>query len=174
MREFIETILNDYIIAKMQPFVGQSLGTYFRNEIPNAIYNTGIVNNSTHLVKGSVGKGNWAKIPWVGIFDPKITATAQDGVYIVYLLASDGNTLYLTFNQGSTVLKNHHGTKEAIKRMRQNASKIISQIDSRGFKTNIEFTLGDDANAELYQKGTIFIKHIAKGLYQQKKNSRLT
>ena len=163
MREFIETILNDYIIAKMKPFAGHSMGTYFRDEIPNAIYNTGIVNNSTHLVKGSVGKGNWAKIPWVGIFDPKITATAQDGVYIVYLLDSDGNTLYLTFNQGSTVLKKDYGKQEAIKRMRQKASKIISQIDSRGFETNIEFTLGDGDSAELYQKGTIFYKAYRKG-----------
>lgn len=163
MREFIETILNDYIIAKMKPFAGHSMGTYFRDEIPNAIYNTGIVNNSTHLVKGSVGKGKWAKIPWVGIFDPKITATAQDGVYIVYLLDSDGNTLYLTFNQGSTVLKKDYGKQEAIKRMRQKASKIISQIDSRGFETNIEFTLGDGDSAELYQKGTIFYKAYRKG-----------
>ena len=163
MREFIETILNDYIIAKMQPFAGHLMGTYFRHEIPNAIYNTGIVNARTHLIDGSAGKGNWATIPWIGIFDKRITNTAQKGIYIVYLLASDGNTLYLTFNQGSTVLKKHHGKQEAIKRMRQNASKIISQIDSRGFETNIEFTLGDGESAELYQKGTIFYKAYRKG-----------
>lgn len=51
---------------------------------------------------GSYGKGRWTDVPWIAIFDSRITVTAQKGVYIVYLLNKDTKTLYLTLNQGAT------------------------------------------------------------------------
>lgn len=66
-----------------------------RNDIPNAIYGTGIVDSTDYLVTGSVGQGNWAMVPWVCIFDRKVTTTAQKGVYIVYLLSKMGNRYIL-------------------------------------------------------------------------------
>ena len=56
MRELITKIFNEYIPAKGEPFAGHSMGVFFRNEIPNIIYNTGIVNSKTHLITGSVGQ----------------------------------------------------------------------------------------------------------------------
>jgi len=46
MKDFIETILDGYSTAKQETFAGHLMGTYFRNDIPNAIYSTGIVNSS--------------------------------------------------------------------------------------------------------------------------------
>lgn len=165
MRDFIETILNDYIAAKQEPFAGHPMGTYFRNDIPNAIYNTGIVKSSTHLITGSVGQGNWATVPWVCIFDRNITTSATKGVYIVYLLSKDGQTLYLTFNQGCTDIRKVNSKKETIKIMRDKAAEIISSIDSRGFRSDEDVNLGDGLTelAELYQRGIIFYKAYRKG-----------
>ena len=165
MRDFIETILNDYIAAKQEPFAGHPMGTYFRNDIPNAIYNTGIVKSSTHLITGSVGQGNWATVPWVCIFDRNITTSATKGVYIVYLLSKDGQTLYLTFNQGCTDIRKVNSKKETIKIMREKAAEIISSIDSRGFRSDEDVNLGDGLTelAELYQRGIIFYKAYRKG-----------
>ena len=83
MRDFIEKILNEYVLAKTEPISGHPLGAYFRNDIPIKIYGTGIVNSKDYLIEGSVGKGNWAMVPWVCIFDRSITTTATKGVYIV-------------------------------------------------------------------------------------------
>jgi len=165
MRDFIETILNDYIVAKQETFAGHPMGTYFRNDIPNAIYNTGIVKSSTHLITGSVGQGNWATVPWVCIFDRNITTSATKGVYIVYLLSKDGQTLYLTFNQGCTDIRKVNSKKETIKIMREKAAEIISSIDSRGFRSDEDVNLGDGLTelAELYQRGIIFYKAYRKG-----------
>ena len=165
MRGFIETILNDYIAAKQEPFAGHPMGTYFRNDIPNAIYNTGIVKSATHLITGSVGQGNWATVPWVCIFDRNITTSATKGVYIVYLLSKDGQTLYLTFNQGCTDIRKVNSKKETIKIMREKAAEIISRIDSRGFRSDEDVNLGDGLTelAELYQRGIIFYKAYHKG-----------
>ena len=133
MREFISKILNGYIPAKREIFAGHPMGAFFRNEIPNIIYGTGIVDSKTHLITGSVGQGQWATIPWICIFDRKITTTATKGVYIVYLLSKDGNTLYLTLNQGCTDIRSTHSKRETITILRKKAMEIASRIDARGF-----------------------------------------
>lgn len=165
MRDFIETVLNDYIAAKQETFAGHPMGTYFRNDIPNAIYNTGIVKSSTHLITGSVGQGNWATVPWVCIFDRNITTSATKGVYIVYLLSKDGKTLYLTFNQGCTDIRRENSKKDTIKIMREKAADIVSRINSRGFRSDEDVDLGEGLTelAELYQRGIIFYKAYQKG-----------
>lgn len=160
MRIFIKKILNEYIEAKKQIFANNPMGNYFRNSIPDIIYKTGIVDKNKYLITGSVGQGNWATIPWICIFDRSITTSATKGVYIVYLLSKDGNTLYLTFNQGCTEIRNSHNKNETIAIMRNKAAQINSLIDSKGFKNDENINLGDGLTelGLLYQKGTIFYK----------------
>ena len=165
MKQIVEKILNEYIDAKKAPFTGHPMGSFFRNDVPSFIYKTGIVDSKTHLITGSVGKGNWAMVPWICIFDRQITTSATKGVYIVYLLSKDGNTLYLTFNQGCTEIRNTHSKAETIKIMRQKAAEIVSQIDGRGFASDENINLGSGLTdlGELYQRGTIFYKAYRKG-----------
>lgn len=165
MKQIVEKILNEYIDAKKAPFTGHPMGSFFRNDIPSFLYKTGIVDSKTHLITGSVGKGNWAMVPWICIFDRQITTSATKGVYIVYLLSKDGNTLYLTFNQGCTEIRNTHSKAETIKIMRQKAAEIVSQIDGRGFASDENINLGSGLTdlGELYQRGTIFYKAYRKG-----------
>ena len=164
IRGIASKILNEYIHAKNEPFSGHGIGNYMRNEVPNLIYQTNLVDPSTYLVSGSVGQGNWATIPWICIFDRNITTSATKGIYIVYLFSKDCNTLYLTFNQGCTDLRKTLSKRDAIRVMRENAQKIRSQIDSRGFFIDENIYLGDDLTelAEMYQKGTIFYKKYQK------------
>ncbi|MGB7855018.1 MAG: DUF3578 domain-containing protein, partial [Pseudolabrys sp.] len=37
------------------------------------------------IVEGSAGKGPWAAVPWISVFDPAITTSATEGYYVVYL-----------------------------------------------------------------------------------------
>ena len=57
---------------------------------------------TVYKVKGSVGAGRWTDVPWIAVFDKRITTSAQRGVYIVYLLNKDTKELFLTLNQGAT------------------------------------------------------------------------
>ncbi|WP_051209396.1 MrcB family domain-containing protein [Butyrivibrio sp. WCD3002] len=165
LREVIDKFLNGYVDAKKEAFSGSPFGTFVRSEIPNAIYNTGLVDPQNYLITGSVGQGNWATIPWICIFDRSITTTATKGVYIVYLLSKTGESLYLTFNQGCTDIKNAHGKQGAIKIMREKAAEIASRIDDRGFNTDEKIDLGQGLTdlGEMYQKGTIFYKEYKRG-----------
>ena len=162
---FINKIFNEYIEAKQRDFAGNPMGNYFRNSIPEVLYKTGIVDEDKYLITGSVGKGNWATIPWICIFDKSITTSATKGVYIVYLLSKDGNTLYLTFNQGCTEIRKKHNRNETIEIMRNNAAKIVSMVDNRGFTSDENINLGAESAdiGVMYQKGTIFYKAYHKG-----------
>ena len=165
LREAIEKFVNEYAVAKTEIFAQHPFGSFVRSDIPKILYSTNIVDPDKYLITGSVGQGNWATVPWVCIFDRLITTTAQKGVYIVYLLSKDTNTLYLTFNQGCTELRRTHKKQEVIQIMRECANEIINSIDSHGFQTDEDINLGDSLGelAELYQKGTIFYKAYHKG-----------
>ena len=113
LTQSVSCFLEKYIPAKKQEFAGNPVGSFIRDKIPSLIYSTNIVDRHRFLIKGSVGQGQWATVPWICIFNQSITTTATKGVYIVYLLSSDGNSLYLTFNQGCTDIRNNHTKKES-------------------------------------------------------------
>ena len=152
MREFIEKIMNGYLPAKSEQFKDHPLGTYFRNDIPQIIYDTGIVDSDRYLVTGSVGKGNWADVPWIGIFLKEIAKSATQGVYIAYLLSKDSNKFYLTFIQGSTNKKPQA--------LQDNARDIKGRIQDKGFSSDGNIELGDNLSktAKGYIPATIYYK----------------
>lgn len=165
LRDVINKILNEYIDAKKEKFAKHQMGKFFKEEIPRVIYKTGIVSEESYLIKGSVGQGNWAMIPWIGIFDSRITRTATKGIYIVYLLSEDGNSIYISLNQGCTDIKAKHTKKDTIRIMNQNAKDIRAHIDARGFRSDNKAKLGESLTelGELYQEGMIFYKEYKKG-----------
>ena len=165
MKTVITRVLSDYSSARTEPFAGHPIGTFFRDEIPQRMYATGMVDPTTHLVTGSIGQGNWVESAWFAVFNRSITTSARKGVYIVYLLSKDGNKLYLTFNQGSASIRQSHSKAETIRIMRENAADLVSKIDSRGFRSDENISLGNNLTerAELYQKGTVFYTEYVKG-----------
>lgn len=165
MKAIVERVLSDYSNARTEPFAGHPIGVFFRDEIPQRMYATGMINPTTHLVTGSIGQGNWVESAWFAVFNRSITTSARKGVYIVYLLSKDGNKLYLTFNQGSASIRQSHSKAETIRIMREKAADLVSKINSRGFRSDENISLGNKLTerAELYQKGTIFYTEYVKG-----------
>lgn len=98
--ELISSAAREYQTAKQGPFKDASIGNKFRDEIPKELRNSTDLNE--FIVKGSIGKGNFADIPWITIMDQDITTSTTKGVYIVFLFSADGNKIYLSFNQGVT------------------------------------------------------------------------
>ena len=75
------------------------------------------------LVNISVGQGNWAAVPWIALLNTRITQSTQEGVYVVFLIATELDRIFLTLNQGTTNLVRDLGQREAQKRMLDVASK---------------------------------------------------
>ncbi len=160
MREQILRFMQESPTAKTQAFANHPFGVFVRTEIPEAIYNTGLVDQDKYLITASVGAGNWAMIPWICIFDRSITTSATKGVYIVYLLSKDSKRLYLTFNQGCTEIRNQHSRRETIQIMHDKATEIRSTISDQGFIPKCDIDLGEGLTelGILYREGTIFYK----------------
>lgn len=76
-------------------------GNFVRHDIAGELRKIARGVNSIYTSKGSVGQTKWTPVPWIAIFDERITNKATAGEYIVYLLNSETQELYLTFNQAS-------------------------------------------------------------------------
>ena len=166
LRSLFTYVLNNYLNAKNQPFANHPMATLIRNNFREEIYKTGFITTDKFVVTGSPGQGNWASVPWIGIFNKSITTSATKGVYIVYLFTSDCKSVYLTLNQGCTELKDTLGKNKAVEKMKKVAEEIIATIDSRGFSTgdHINLKVKDTHDLPyLYERGTIFYKEYKKG-----------
>ena len=104
--EYLIKFINEYKnvyedVWKSQNFK-HPLGEFIRKDIAEKFRELSILKAEYHVVKASCGAGKWTSVPWIAIFDKRITQSAQKGVYIVYLLNKDSKELYLTLNQAAT------------------------------------------------------------------------
>ncbi len=147
-------------------------GDFVRKEIVEDIKE--IVDQEHYYVKGSVGAGRWTDVPWIAVFDIRITKSAQKGVYIVYLLNKNSKELYLTLNQGATDVSqsnnnlgkdkltftgiasaNNHATNASLK---ERASTIRQSLEKQYQYEFAEINTGSlpyDSGCIYYKKYTI-------------------
>lgn len=98
--KFINEYASELADAKANEDYKRPFGDFVRQDIAGFVRDQ--VDEGLYKVKGSVGAGRWTDVPWIAIFDKRITTSAQRGVYIVFLLNKDDKELYLTLNQGAT------------------------------------------------------------------------
>jgi 5-methylcytosine-specific restriction protein A len=101
LRECIERVFTGYLNATNENFTEHPIAKFLRGEFRDTVAKS-VDDNDRLIFKGSAGQGVWAKGPWVGIFDPLVTSTAQGGYYPVYLFREDMQGVYLSLNQGMT------------------------------------------------------------------------
>ena len=120
MLEKIKTLITEYaqIYAKAWETLSfkHPIAATVRNDIAQEFRNLSFLDSDIYSVKASCGTGRFTAVPWIAIFDRRITDTAQKGVYVVYLLNKDTQELFLTLNQAAT------GT--TVSELRDNAKKI--------------------------------------------------
>jgi hypothetical protein len=111
------------------------------------------------LVTISVGQGNWASVPWIALLNTSVTRSTQEGIYVVFLIATGLDRIFLTLNQGTTNLVRDLGQREAQKRMLDVASKtrgLVSDLVAAGFVLDNQISLGGGGwLAKNYEIGTI-------------------
>jgi 5-methylcytosine-specific restriction protein A len=103
LREALSYIAANYRNATTQDIAGNAVAQFIRGDAAEVVRNA--LGNDHFQVTGSPGQGNWADVPWIGIFDPPVTTSATRGFYIVYLFAADMAAVYLTLNQGTTSVR---------------------------------------------------------------------
>lgn len=139
-------------------------GAIVRKEIAGAVRS--VVADDIYYVKGSVGAGRWTDVPWIAVFDTRITKSAQKGIYIVYLLNRTTKELFLTLNQGATDVAQDGLTTDGklvftgiasssgdvvLEKLKKRASAIRTQL-------NIDATTNIESGSPAYDAGCICCK----------------
>ncbi|WP_419513152.1 MrcB family domain-containing protein [Lactobacillus kimbladii] len=114
------------------------------------------------FVKGSAGQGNWAKIPWLGIFNKNMAKGPRQGFYLVYLFSEDMTKVYLSLNQGYTYFKKEY-KKDALSYIeiisKYFQKNLLQYYESRGLKLLTSIKLQSQVSRNTlgrgYQKGNI-------------------
>jgi len=115
--------------------------------------------------KWSLGKGVWAKVPWIALMNRNVTTSTQEGLYVVFLLAEDLSRVYLTLNQGMTQLVRSNGEAGAVRILRERASgyrAAVSELANHGFILGDQIDLKTgNWRAKNYQPSTIAFAEFA-------------
>ena len=136
--------MEHYLQAKRDSISKHPIAHLVTHEIPTIIRQFHFVNRERYLVEGSVGKGNWAAIPWIAVMDKTVTTSTQRGYYIVYLFSEDMKRVYLTFAQGVT-----ETPKDEMLQIKEEIRQIIPM--SENVKKDDEIDLGESKKAKDYK-----------------------
>lgn len=147
LREGFLQIMKEYLDAKTEKFAGHKLGLTVRNDIATEIIRLPFIDEKQYSVIGSVGKGNWATVPWIALMHKDITTSTQRGYYIVYLFSEDMQRLYLTIGQG--VMET---SKEEMQKIKEEIREQIHM--SQKVKKDDEIFLGTSSKAKGYANST--------------------
>ena len=125
LREAIERIMNEYPSARGEVFAEHPLAQYMRRDLPEILLSLMPLETDIRW-SASAGQGQWAEAPWIAALNELVTLTPQRGYYPVYLFSYDMSTVFLSFNQGVTILREEFGAGQA-RDILQHRAKIIRQ-----------------------------------------------
>lgn len=123
-------IMHELPERREQPFKNNPLKELLVDQLPDLIHSAFSLPPETFKITGSIGKGQFAEVPWLCVFISDITKTATKGYYIVFLLSADGQYCYMSLNQGWTFYKEKYGTKLARKKIQVAASYFVEELTS--------------------------------------------
>lgn len=126
----IQEIGNTYIEEKETgEFKGAPVGNLVKHKMVEELRN--IEELKEFKIKGSIGNGRFADIPWVAIMDTNITETTTKGIDVVFLFSSDGENVYLTLNQGATYFNEKKFKKSDIVKISNLIYKMLDSPESK-------------------------------------------
>lgn len=158
-------ILSNYLnIKTVTPFGSSNPIKPVFDRLELAFQNSQVVRSYPNLkVIASIGKGNWANVPWIAFLDDRETNTTQKGVYCVLLFRADMSGFYLTYQQGITDILEAHDRTEAYKILRQRAAQIrplTTGLTQFGFLFDNNIDLKTDGwRGVAYEHSTIAYKY---------------
>ena len=127
MREAFEHIAAEFVEASTHSLRGHPLAEFIKTIARNQVHAALPNDYRRLLVEGSPGRGNWAHVPWIAVFDPAVTNSATRGYYIVYLFSHDMERVYLSLNQGTTAVHEEFGS-EALDELGRRASLMRARV----------------------------------------------
>lgn len=164
-RILMQRIMQQYVEARMNENFGRNSSMWgLLSSIEDKIKAIDWL-PATITVRGSIGQGNWAKVPWIAFLDSRITNTTQKGIYVVYVFREDMKGVYLTLMQGVTDIVGQSGLTQgqARQQLRRHAESMRESFEElREYGFNLDNNINLNTNASLgisYEFGTIAYRY---------------
>ncbi|MFK3992940.1 MrcB family domain-containing protein [Staphylococcus capitis] len=137
LSNLIKKISHTYFKEKATgKFKGAQVGKLMRNKMVEELRN--IEDLKDFKIKGSIGNGQFAAIPWVAIMDKDVTTTTSKGMYIVFLFSSDEKEVYLTLNQGAEYFKDKKLKDHDIVKISKSIYESLDSPESEPIDINLK------------------------------------
>lgn len=129
-RNAFSRIMAEYAQAREEPFAGHPLAEFIRRDLPD-LFSQRLPKYPQIIWKASPGQGRWADAPWLAAFDPIVTETAQREYYPVFLFTRSLDRVYLSLNQGMTLLRKEFGDEDTREVLRHRARILRNRLDGQ-------------------------------------------
>lgn len=164
IRSGLQRVLNQYAQARDEEFARHPIAGFIRNELTQSVIDASRQEDK-YIFRGGAGQGTWARCPWVAIFNPIITDSAQRGYYPVYLFREDMAGVYLSLNQAMTEQKElYNANAKAVLKARAGNFRAILGPETGGFD-NYEIDLAPTSPSNIaayYESANIVAKYYSK------------
>ncbi|OEK79674.1 endonuclease [Staphylococcus equorum] len=136
LSKLIKEIGNTYVKEKESgKFEKADVGYLVKNKMVEELKNIEELKNLK--IKGSIGNGQFASIPWVAIMNEEVSKTTAKGIDIVFLFSADGEKVYLTLNQGATYFREKKLKYQDILKISKSIYEILESPESRPVDINL-------------------------------------
>ena len=134
LRDLFSEFASQYPSARKESLKGHPTADLMRKRIAGEISGMGVFGDG-YMVRGSVGKGGWAEIPWAAVFDLEETDTLHHGLFVIFIYSADMRSLFLCLDQGSVTYFDSHGRAETNRHLEENSAALLEDLDTEGFDT---------------------------------------
>ena len=100
IRSIFERIALEYPIAKKQELKNHPLAKFIRTQVPKSFNENMSGFISKYKVLVAKHAGNWSRVAWIVVLDPRVSETATRGYYPVYSFFENGKKIMLSLGQG--------------------------------------------------------------------------
>ncbi len=113
-----------------------------------------------HLqLQWSMGRGaQWASVPWLALWDERVSPRGRAGAHVAYLLCEDMRGLYLAYLHGDQALVQEHGPRKGRKILSQRVEVLRQQARAaapQGFAFEGELMLREDKRGRRASPGEV-------------------
>lgn len=160
LKTAFDNILSTYLRARRKPFGREPVLWKAFEGLFKQLENY-VSNRLTLKVKWSVGKGDWARVPWIAIVDERETKSTRHGVYLVYLFREDLSGVYLALNQGIGLLKEEQGAPASRRILLERAAQLrrdlpaLQPLKDAGFSIDNDIDLHTTGNLKKNYEASI-------------------
>ena len=100
IKAVFEKIAKEYPVAKEQDLKNHPLAKFIRTQVPKSFENDIGKVLSKYKVLVAKHAGNWSRVAWIVLIDPRVSETATNGYYPVYSFFENGKKIMLSLGQG--------------------------------------------------------------------------